>query len=69
MKLANWVRKNGLDCKTAYRLFRSGKFPRPVERLPNDAILVHELPITTSNAVLYARVSSVDQAADLDRRV
>jgi hypothetical protein len=27
MKLSDWARKNGLDYKTAYHLFRSGKFP------------------------------------------
>jgi predicted site-specific integrase-resolvase len=69
LRLADWARKNGLDYKTAYRLFRSGKFPRPVEQLPTGTILVHELPVTTNNAVLYARVSSGDQAADLDRQV
>ena len=70
MKLADWARKNGLDYKTAYRLFfRSGKFPRPVEQLPTGTILVHDLPVTTNNAVLYARVSSGDQAADLDRQM
>ena len=69
MKLSDWARKNGLDYKTADRLFRSGKFPRPVEQLSNGTILVHELPVTTNNAILYARVSSGDQAADLDRQM
>ncbi len=32
-------------------------------------ILVHELPATTNNAVLYASISSMDQAADLDTQV
>ena len=66
LKLADWARNNGLDCKTAYRLFRSGRFSRPVEQLPTGTILVHELPVKTNNAVLYARVSSGDQGADLD---
>jgi len=70
LKLADWARKNGFDYKTAYRpFFRSGKFPRPVEQLPTGTILVHDLPVTTNNAVLYARVSSGDQAADLDRQM
>jgi putative resolvase len=69
MKLADWARKEGIDYKTAYRLFRSGKFPRPVEQLPTGTILVHELPAQTNNAVLYARVSSSDQSADLDRQL
>jgi predicted site-specific integrase-resolvase len=69
LKLADWARKNGIDYKTAYRLFRSGKFPRPVEQLPTGTILVHEIPTTTNDAVLYARVSSGDQKHDLDRQL
>ena len=31
MKLSDWARQNTeLDCKTAYCLHRSGRFPRPV---------------------------------------
>jgi predicted site-specific integrase-resolvase len=69
MKLSDWARKNGIDYKTAYRLFRSGKFPRPTEQLPTGTILVHELPTQTNNAVLYARVSSNDQKNDLERQL
>jgi len=35
----------------------------------NGTIIVHELPMQTNNAVLYARVSSSDRAADLDRQL
>lgn len=69
MKLADWARKNGLDYKTAYRLFRSGKFPRPTEQLPTGTILVHDIPTTTNSSVLYARVSSGDQKQDLERQL
>lgn len=69
MKLADWARRNGPDYKTAYRLFRSGKFPRPVEQLPAGTILVHELPSRTNDAILYARVSSNDQKEDLERQL
>jgi len=69
MKLADWARKNGLDYKTAYRLYRSGKFPRPTEQLPTGTILVHELPTITNNTALYARVSSSDQKEDLTRQM
>lgn len=69
MKLSDWARKNGLDYKTAYRLYRSGKFPRPTEQLATGTILVHELPTTTNNTVLYARVSSSDQRDDLERQL
>ncbi|MBS7280392.1 MAG: recombinase family protein, partial [Candidatus Freyarchaeota archaeon] len=69
MKLADWARKHGIDYKTAYRLYRSGKFPRPTEQLPTGTILVHEPPTTTNNTALYARVSSADQKSDLERQM
>ncbi|MBS7251705.1 MAG: IS607 family transposase [Candidatus Freyarchaeota archaeon] len=69
MKLADWARKHGIDYKTAYRLYRSGKFPRPTEQLPTGTILVHETPTTTKNTALYARVSSTDQKSDLERQM
>ncbi|VUT23664.1 MAG: hypothetical protein MOIL_00097 [Candidatus Methanolliviera sp. GoM_oil] len=69
MKLSDWARKNGLDYKTAYRLYRSGRFPLPTEQLPTGTILVHELPSKTNQAVLYARVSSSDQKEDLKRQL
>ena len=49
MKLADWARKNGIDYKTAYRLYRSGQFPVPTQQLPTGTILVHELPTITDN--------------------
>ena len=42
MKLADWSGHNGIDYKTAYRLFKSGRFPRSVEQLPTGTILVHK---------------------------
>ena len=69
MKLSDWARKQGIDYKTAYRLYRSGKFPRPTEQLPTGTILVHEIPTKTNNAALYGRVSSADQKSDLERQM
>jgi len=69
MKLADWARKNGLDYKTAYRLYRSGKFPIPTQQLATGTILVHEAPTITPSAALYARVSSQDQKEDLERQL
>jgi len=69
MKLSDWARKQGIDYKTAYRLYRSGKFPRPTEQLPTGTILVHEIPTMTNNAALYGRVSSADQKSDLERQM
>jgi len=69
MKLSVWARNNGLSYKTAWRLWKAGELPLPTEQLPTGTILVHELPTQTNNAVLYARVSSSDQAADLERQL
>jgi predicted site-specific integrase-resolvase len=69
VKLADWARNQGIDYKTAYRLYRSGKFPRPTAQLPTGTILIHEIPTATNNAALYGRVSSTDQRSDLKRQM
>ena len=55
---------------TAYRWFREGKLPVPARRA-GRLILVDPVPVSTPPAVVavYARVSSADQRADLDRQV
>jgi len=71
MKLSVWARENGLDYKTAYRLFKIGKFPIPCEQLATGTILVHppDKIHKNDNAGLYARVSSHDQKDDLERQM
>jgi putative resolvase len=71
MKLAEWARANGVHPQTAYRWFRQGVMPVPARRLPSGTILV-DTPSGSppgGRAVLYARVSTHDQRADLDRQV
>jgi putative resolvase len=70
MKLAAWARANGVHPQTAYRWFRQGTMPVPARRLPSGTILV-DAPGSPpgGGVVLYARVSSHDQQADLDRQV
>jgi len=70
MKLSDWAREHGIDYKTAYRLYRSNKFPRPTEQLATGTILVYEEehPIGDS-VVLYARVSSHDQKESLEHQL
>jgi putative resolvase len=70
MKLAEWARANGVHPQTAYRWFRRGTMPVPARRLPSGTILV-DAPGSQpgERAVLYARVSTHDQRADLDRQV
>lgn len=58
--------------QTAYRWVREGKMPVPVRRLDSGTIWVEPTPLepaAESRTVLYARVSSGDQRADLDRQV
>jgi predicted site-specific integrase-resolvase len=69
MKLSEWARKRSTSYKTAWRWVRQGKMPVPWEQTPTGTILVKG-PETASQAVaLYARVSSADQRADLDRQI
>lgn len=71
MNLAEWARAEGVHPQTAYRWFRNGTLPVQAERVGPRTILVRgEKPDETTRAVgLYARVSSHDQTADLDRQV
>ncbi len=70
MKLTEWARRAGVHPKTAYRWFHRGVLPVPARQLPTGTILVetaHEAPL--DGVALYARVSSWDQHADLDRQL
>ena len=51
-------------------MWKAGKLPVPAEQLPTGTIIVHP-PVSMSEGgvALYARVSSSDQKADLDRQV
>ncbi len=70
MKLAEWARRNGVHPQTAYRWFREGTMPVPARRLPSGTIMVDVVSDDTQGqVVVYARVSSADQRADLDRQV
>ena len=71
MNLAAWAERNGVARVTAYRWFRAGLLPVPARKV-GRLILVDEptgeagLGVRTA---VYARVSSADQKADLDRQV
>ncbi len=70
VKLAEWARVNGVHPQTAYRWFREDRMPVPARRLASGTIWVDSAAGTaTGRTVVYARVSSHDQRADLDRQV
>ncbi|MHB2028498.1 MAG: IS607 family transposase [Acidimicrobiales bacterium] len=71
MNLSEWANLQGIHPQTAYRWFREGTVPVPVRQI-GRLILVGDLETSSSNAsvtALYARVSSANQRADLDRQV
>ncbi|PJE05541.1 IS607 family transposase [Mycobacterium sp.] len=71
MNLATWAERNGVARVTAYRWFRAGLLPVPAQRV-GRLILVNDAVAETAprgRTAVYARVSSADQKADLDRQV
>lgn len=72
MNLKEWAAATGISYATARRRYESGTLPVPAYRL-GRLIVVGE-PVTgtltqTGRTVVYARVSSADQKADLERQV
>jgi putative resolvase len=71
MRLRDWAELQGIHYQTAWKWFRDGKLPVPAVQTPSGTILVQP-DIRSSSAGglgLYARVTSHDQRADLDRQV
>ncbi len=72
MNLAEWAQLQGVHPQTAYRWFREGTLPVPAARVGPRMILVAPEAVPERKVDgfgLYARVSSHDQKADLDRQV
>ena len=70
MKLSAWAKENGLTYRTAWRMWRDGRLPVPAEQLATGTVLVHPPQAQAAESVaLYARVSSGDQKADLERQL
>src|SRR5215472_922726 len=70
MKLSAWARQQGLSYKTAWRLWKAGQLPVPAEQLATGTVIVHAAAANEPPGVaLYARVSSGEQKADLDRQL
>jgi len=71
VNLTQWARSQGVHPQTAYRWFREGTLPVPAVRVNQRTVLVNpdRGDAVVGGVGLYARVSSHDQKADLDRRV
>jgi putative resolvase len=72
VNLKEWALAQGVHPQSAYRWFREGTLPVPARRVGPRTILVNPGVAVAAKAVgvgLYARVSSHDQKADLDRQI
>jgi putative resolvase len=69
MKLSEWAKRQGVTYKAAWNWFHAGILPVPARQLPTGTILVDEATQEPGQVAIYARVSSHDQKADLDRQV
>ncbi|MEU5529693.1 IS607 family transposase [Micromonospora chersina] len=71
MNVKQWAEREGVHHVTASRWFREGRLPVPARKV-GRLILVEASGSTepvTESVVVYARVSSADHRADLDRQV
>ncbi|GAB2464220.1 IS607-like element IS1535 family transposase [Streptomyces incanus] len=72
VNLTEWAKAQGVHPQTARRWFREGTLPVPARRVGSRTILVnveaHTAPQAIGGVGLYARVSSHDQKADLERQ-
>jgi putative resolvase len=72
VSLKEWARLQSIHPQTAYRWFREGKLPVPAVRVNSRSVLVAPDAVTApaqGGIGRYARVSSHDQRAGLDRQV
>jgi len=70
VNLKEWAARQGVGYATARRWFTDGELPVPARKV-GGLILVGEVaaPADAGVTAIYARVSSADQRADLDRQV
>lgn len=69
MNLKEWAEAQGIAYVTARRWFAAGKLPVPARRVGGLILIGQDDRAEPGVTVVYARVSSADQKADLDRQV
>jgi predicted site-specific integrase-resolvase len=69
VKLSEWAKLQGISYKTAWRMWRDGRLPVLAEQLATGTVILHQPANAVNGVALYARVSSADQKADLDRQL
>jgi predicted site-specific integrase-resolvase len=68
MKLSVWAELQGISYKTAWRMWKAKTLPVPAYQLGTGTVVIDAKP-QVNGVALYARVSSGDQKADLDRQL
>lgn len=68
MKLPDWERKQGISYRAAWNQDKAGTLGVPARQLETGTIIV-DLPERPNKVVVYARVASHDQKADLPGQV
>lgn len=68
MRLSVWAELQGISYKTAWRMWKAKTLPVPAYQLATGTVVVEAQP-KINGVALYARVSSNDQKADLDRQL
>ena len=70
MNLKQWASSQGVSYATARRWFDAGTLPVPAYQVGRLIVIGDPVPAASAGStVVYARVSSADQRADLDRQV
>lgn len=68
IRLTEWATRQGISYGAAFRWGKEGKIPGLV-RAPTGRLFVEIVPEAGKNIALYGRVSSADQASDLERQM
>ena len=69
MNLKEWATSQGVSYATALRWYKAGKLPVPAYQAGRLIVIGEPGVAATGTVAVYARVSSSDQSADLDRQV
>jgi len=70
VNLKQWASSQGVSYATARRWFDAGTLPVPAYQVGRLIVIGDPVPAASAGStVVYARVSSADQRADLDRQV
>lgn len=69
MRLKDWAEREGVAYITAWRWHNEGRMPVPSRKVNGVIFVDAEEQDSDGARVAYARVSSADQRADLDRQV